>query len=60
MPEFKYLEGEFSFAHLKCEGAPLHPNDMDCDLSREAYARQLKAYNEFHSIATPNEASTNG
>jgi hypothetical protein len=35
----------FGLAHLRGEGEPLHPDDMECDLSEEQYDMQLKAYN---------------
>ena len=38
------------FAHLKGEGAPIHPDDVDGDLTKKQYARQLKAYNDHYEI----------
>jgi len=33
--------------HLKGEGSPLHPDDLDCDMTDEQYQRQLKEYNDY-------------
>ena len=50
----------FGLAHLKTEGAPVHPDDVYCDAAGQEwadwYARQLKAYNKFHGI--PDEVLT--
>lgn len=44
------MQGQgFGLAHLKKEGAPLHPDDMYC-ATEEQYAKQLKAYNEYYGI----------
>jgi hypothetical protein len=40
---------DFGLVHLKSEGAPIHPDDVDCDLSPEAYDRQLTAYNNYYA-----------
>lgn len=42
-------------AHIKCEGAPLHPDDMIC-VNAEHHVRQLKAYIEF-MVKTDNGTS---
>lgn len=43
-------------AHLKAEGAPIHPDDADCDMTEEFYARQLKAYNDYFGIESKDSA----
>ena len=46
----------FGLAHIKAEGAPLHPDDCRVAENWTAeqydrwYARQLKAYNDYHGI----------
>lgn len=37
----------FGLAHLKGEGAPIHPDDMGCVLTDEQYNKQLEAYNKY-------------
>lgn len=42
--------------HMKCEGAPVHPDDMGCepDMSDTHYVKQLQAYKDyFGSIEEP-------
>ena len=34
----------FGMAHLKGEGMPVHPDEIEGDLSDEQRARQLQAY----------------
>ena len=42
----------FGDAHLKQEGAPLHPDDLDCDFTDKRYEKQLQAYNQhFKCVA---------
>jgi hypothetical protein len=42
----KYL----GMPHIKGEGAPLHPDDLDCDMTDEQYQIQLKAYNDYWKV----------
>ena len=42
-PDVK-LFGGFGMAHLKMEGAPVHPDDVEGDMTPEQEARQLDAY----------------
>jgi len=41
----------FGFAHLRKEGAPLHPSDIyihcGCEKCEAKWQKQLKAYNEY-------------
>lgn len=43
------MEG-FGLAFVRREGAPIHPDDCDADLSDEQYLRQLKAYAKEHGM----------
>ena len=50
------MESNFGMAHLKAEGAPLHPDDIENfpdDITEEQYnmwySRQLTAYEEYWS-----------
>ena len=36
--------------HLKMEGAPIHPDDIDAEMSDEFYIKQLQAYVDTHKI----------
>ena len=36
--------------HFKKEGAPLHPDDIDADLSQDAYLTQLEAYCKYFGV----------
>jgi hypothetical protein len=38
----------FGLARLKAEGAPVHPDDSEADLTDEQYLRQLQLYKDFH------------
>jgi len=38
----------FGLAHLKMEGAPIHPDDLEADMTPAFYARQMAAYNDFY------------
>lgn len=42
----------FGLAHIRGEGAPLHPDDLNYvgDGYDEWYERQLKAYNDYYEI----------
>jgi len=44
--------GEYLGApRLKAEGAPLHPDDLDCEWSsHEAFMKQAKAYYNFYNL----------
>jgi hypothetical protein len=35
-------------ARSKPEGTPMHPDDMNSDLTDAQYLRQLQAYKDFH------------
>lgn len=43
-------EAAFGCAHMKSEGAPLHPDDIDSETSTEQSEKQLAAYNEHYGI----------
>ncbi|MBW1812165.1 MAG: hypothetical protein JRJ39_00455 [Deltaproteobacteria bacterium] len=41
----------FGLAHIKGEGAPIHPDDTDCNWSdHKAYMRQAKAYYDHYGL----------
>jgi len=41
----------FGLARLKGEGAPLHPEELDCDWpDHEAYMKQAKAYYDHYGL----------
>ena len=40
----------FRLAHIKGEGNPIHPDDLDCDFTPAQYAKQLKAYKDCYGI----------
>jgi hypothetical protein len=42
------MSNGFGMAHIKGEGKPLHPDDIDADMNDEQYERQLKAYNDAY------------
>jgi hypothetical protein len=42
----------FGLAHIRGEGKPLHPDDINCEWSEEGYARQLDAYNKCYGVET--------
>lgn len=45
--EWKTTQSNFGMPHIRKEGAPLHPDDLECDLTKEQYERQLRAYKEY-------------
>jgi hypothetical protein len=45
-----HSKGWVSLAKLKGEGAPIHPDDVDKDLTETQYRRQLKAYYDHYGI----------
>jgi hypothetical protein len=51
--------GEFGLAHLKGEGAPMHPDDMMQGWlpTDEHYQRQLNAYNDHYGFKTDKEGT---
>ena len=44
------IEG-FGLVHLKVEGAPIHPDDIDADMSDEYIKKQAKVYFDYHRKA---------
>ena len=42
------LEG-IGLAHIKCEGAPIHPDDAGMSWGSDRYIRQLESYIKFMS-----------
>lgn len=38
---------KFGLAHRKGEGAPLHPDDIEADLTNEQIQRQAKSYFDY-------------
>jgi hypothetical protein len=46
----------FGLAHIKKEGAPLHPDDM-FTRNDGRYQRQLKAYNDYFKIPVAADGS---
>ena len=42
------MSGDFGLAHLRREGAPMHPDDYhnESDMSDAQYLRQLQAYKD--------------
>jgi hypothetical protein len=47
MSDEKEKCSSFGLAHIKKEGAPIHPDDTLADFTDEQYDRQLKAYNDY-------------
>lgn len=41
----------FGTPHVKQEGAPVHPDDTDADMSDGAYVRQLQAYKDHFRLS---------
>ena len=41
----------FGLAHLKAEGAPIHPDDIDANMTDEYIKKQAKAYFDYHRKA---------
>lgn len=44
------IVNEYGLAHLKGEGNPIHPDDVDASMTPEQRAKQLTAYNDAYSI----------
>jgi hypothetical protein len=46
----------FGLATLKAEGAPVHPDEIEADLTDEQYLRQLQRYKDCHGADSVNES----
>ena len=40
----------FGGPYLRGEGAPIHPDDCDADLTEDQYEKQLRAYREHWNM----------
>lgn len=45
-----------SLVHLRGEGQPIHPDDIERELSDKQYEKQLNAYQNAYKVYTPNGA----
>ena len=47
------MKTDFGLAHIKAEGAPIHPDDCNSDAwSDKMYIKQLEAYDKWHETNT--------